>query len=72
MRHLMGVVVQSNDGFSLLYAGQYDHQGSVCYHQVQVVFGQVKVYRLKKKRNQVRFYLNAFFPLRKSMSDMST
>lgn len=46
MCHLMGVVVQSNDGFSLLYAGQYDHQGSVCYHQVQVVFGQVKVYSL--------------------------
>lgn len=68
MCHLMGVVVQSNDGFSLLYAGQYDHQGSVCYHQVQVVFGQVKVYSLKKKekRNRVRFYLNAFFPSRKT------
>lgn len=55
MCHLMGVVVQSNDGFSLLYARQYDHQGSVCYHQIQVVFGQVKVYCLtwsNKKNNK--------------------
>lgn len=43
MCHLVGIVVQPNDGFSLLYARQYDHQGSVCYHQVQVVFGQIKV-----------------------------
>lgn len=52
MRHLMGVVVQSYDGFSLLYARQYRHQSSVCHHQVQVVLGQVKVHRLtgNKKR----------------------
>lgn len=54
MCHLVGIVVQTNDGFSLLYARQYDHQGSVCYHQVQVVFGQIKVYRLTKWEKESR------------------
>lgn len=46
MRHLMRVVVESNDGFSLLDARQDDHQSGVGHHQVQVVPGQVKVHRL--------------------------
>lgn len=46
MRHLVGVVVETNDGFPLLDAGQDDHQGGVGHHQVQVVLGQVKVHRL--------------------------
>lgn len=50
MRHLMGVVVQSDDGLSLLNAGQYRHQRSVCHHQVQVVLGEVKVHRLKSNK----------------------
>lgn len=47
VRHLVGVVVQADDGLPLLYAGQYRHQGGVGHHQVQVVLGQVKVHRLR-------------------------
>lgn len=49
----MGIVVQSYDGFSLLYAREYHHQSSVCHHQVQVVLGQVKVYSLREKKDNV-------------------
>lgn len=54
VRHLVRVVVESNDGFSLLNAGQDDHQSGVGHHQVQVVSGQVKVHRLPK--NTSRFH----------------
>lgn len=47
--HLVGVVVQSYDGLSLLYAGEDYHQSSVCHHQFQVVLGQIKVHSLTKK-----------------------
>lgn len=50
MSHLMGIVVESYDGFSLLYTRQYHHQSSVCHHQVQVVPGQVEVYSLTGKK----------------------
>lgn len=52
MRHLVGVVVQSYDGFPLLYARQYRHQSSVSHHQVQVIFGQVKVHRLTGNKDK--------------------
>ena len=58
MRHLVGVVVKSYDGFPLLYARQYRHQSSVCHHQVQVVLGEVKVHRLtQNKKDKVAFFL---------------
>lgn len=53
MCHLVGVVVQSYDGFPLLYARQYRHQCSVCHHQVQVVLGEVKVHRLKAEERHI-------------------
>lgn len=46
VRHLVGVVVQADDGLPLLDAGQDGHQGRVGHHQVQVVLGEVKVHRL--------------------------
>lgn len=46
VRHLVGVVVQADDGLPLLDAGQDSHQGRVGHHQVQVVLGEVKVHRL--------------------------
>lgn len=46
VRHLVGVVVQADDGLPLLNAGQDGHQGRVGHHQVQVVLGEVKVHRL--------------------------
>lgn len=52
MRHLVGVVIKPYDGFPLLYAGQYYHQSSVCHHQIQVVFSQVKVHRLAGGRRK--------------------
>lgn len=52
MRHLMGVVVQSDDGFPLLYTRQDGHQSCVRHYQVQVVLGKVKVHRLT--RNKMR------------------
>lgn len=52
MRHLVGVVVQSYDGFPFLYARQYRHQSSVSHHQVQVIFGQVKVHRLTGNKDK--------------------
>ena len=53
MCHLVGVVVQSYDGFPLLYARQYRHQRSVRHHQVQVVLGEVKVHRLTGEEGDI-------------------
>ena len=47
--HLVGVVVQADDGLPLLDAGEQHHQVGVGHHQVQVVLCQVKVYRLHEQ-----------------------
>lgn len=57
MCHLVGVVVQSYNGFPLLYARQYYHQSSVSHHQVQVVPGQVKVHCLAGDTNTNADYI---------------
>lgn len=57
MCHLVGVVVQSYNGFPLLYARQYYHQSSVSHHQVQVVLGQVKVHSLGGDTNTYADYI---------------
>lgn len=57
VRHLVSVVVQSDDGLPLLYTGQDRHQSRVGDHQVQVVLGQVKVHRLTGSKKTV-FLMN--------------
>lgn len=60
MCHLVGIVVQSYDGFPLLYARQYYHKSSVSHHQVQVVPGQVKVHRLAGDKKGKFLFLKIF------------
>lgn len=70
MCHLMGIVVQPNDGLPLLDPRQYYHKSSVGHHQIQVVLGEVKIHRLttEEKRHLTFTITSTTFPAAKKAS----